>query len=82
MMVNPDSKVHGPNMGPIWVRQDPGGPHVGHMNLAIWVRYSHRCKILRATQQQRSTDDNRSAERLENGEILQLNFYVKYILPE
>ena len=32
----PDSKVHGANMGPIWGRQDPGGPHVGHMNLAIW----------------------------------------------
>ena len=24
-------------MGPIWGRQDPGGPHVGPMNLAIWV---------------------------------------------
>ena len=24
-------------MGPIWGRQDPGGPHVGNMNLAIWV---------------------------------------------
>ena len=23
-------------MGPIWDRQDPGGPHVGPMNLAIW----------------------------------------------
>ena len=23
-------------MGPIWGRQDPGGPHVGPMNLAIW----------------------------------------------
>ena len=33
----PDSKVHGANMGPIWGRQDPGGPHVGSMNLAIWV---------------------------------------------
>ena len=32
----PDSKVHGANMGPTWGRQDPGGPHVGHMNLAIW----------------------------------------------
>ena len=32
----PDSKVHGDNMGPIWGRQDPGGPHVGPMNLAIW----------------------------------------------
>ena len=32
----PDSKVHGANMGPIWGRQDPGGPHVGAMNFAIW----------------------------------------------
>ena len=32
----PDSKVHGTNMGPAWGRQDPGGPHVGPMNLAIW----------------------------------------------
>ena len=33
---DPDSKVHGANMGPIWGRQDPGGPHVGPMNFAIW----------------------------------------------
>ena len=33
----PDSKVHGVNMGPIWGRQDPGGPHVGPVNFAIWV---------------------------------------------
>ena len=32
----PDSKVHGAKMGPIWGRQDPGGPHVGPMNLVIW----------------------------------------------
>ena len=32
-----DSKVHGANMGPILGRQDPGGPHVGPLNLAIWV---------------------------------------------
>ena len=32
----PDSKIHGANMGPIWGRQDPGGPHVGPMNFAIW----------------------------------------------
>ena len=24
-------------MGPIWGRQDPDGPHVGPMNIAIWV---------------------------------------------
>ena len=33
----PNSKVHGANMGPIWGRQDPGGPDVGPMNFAIWV---------------------------------------------
>ena len=32
----PDSKVHGGNMGPTGGRQDPGGSHVGHMNLATW----------------------------------------------
>ena len=32
----PDRKVHGANLGPIWDRQDPGGPHVGPMNFAIW----------------------------------------------
>ena len=31
----PDSKVRGANMGPIWDRQGPGGPHVGPMNFAI-----------------------------------------------
>ena len=30
-------------MGPTWGRQDPGEPHVGHMNLAIWVK--HLCTI-------------------------------------
>ena len=29
----PDSKAHGANIRPTW---DPGGPHVGPMNLAIW----------------------------------------------
>ena len=37
----PNSKVHGANMGPIWGRQDPGGPHVGPMNLAFWVVTTH-----------------------------------------
>ena len=30
----PDSEVNGANMGPIWGRQDEGGPHVGPM--IIW----------------------------------------------
>ena len=33
----PDSKVHGANMGPTWVLSAPDGPHVGPMNLAIWI---------------------------------------------
>ena len=33
----PDSKVHGPNMGPTWVLSAPDGPHIGRMNLAIRV---------------------------------------------
>ena len=31
--LSPGTKVHGANMGPISGRQDPGGPHVGPMNL-------------------------------------------------
>ena len=31
----PDSKDHGAYMRPTWGQQDPGGPHVGPMNLAI-----------------------------------------------
>ena len=34
--ITPDYKVHGANMGPTWGRQDPSGPHVDHVNLAIW----------------------------------------------
>ena len=32
---DPDSKIHGANMGPTWVLSAPDGPHVGPMNLAI-----------------------------------------------
>ena len=34
-LFNPDSKVHGANMGLTWVLSDPAGSHVGPMNLAI-----------------------------------------------
>ena len=34
----PDNKVREANMGPIWGRQDPGGPHVGPMNFAILIQ--------------------------------------------
>ena len=36
---NPDSKVHGANMGPFWGRQDLGGSHVDPMNFAIWESF-------------------------------------------
>ena len=36
ILIIPDSKVHRANMGPTWDRQDPCGPHVGHVSLAIW----------------------------------------------
>ena len=39
--IYPDSKVHGANMGPIWVLSAPDGPHVGPMNLAISV-----CRVI------------------------------------
>ena len=45
----PDSKVHRDNMGPIWGREDPGGPHVGPMNFAIWdvmLPYPHQKRWL------------------------------------
>ena len=32
----PETPLIARNMGPIWGRQDPGGPHVGPMNFAIW----------------------------------------------
>ena len=41
----PDSKVHGANMGPIWGRQDPGGPHVSPVNFAIWGMSPQRHKM-------------------------------------
>ena len=33
----PDSKVHGTNIGHIWVLSAPDGPHIGPMNLVIRV---------------------------------------------
>ena len=34
---HPNNKIHGANMGPIWGQRNPGGPHVGPMNFAIWA---------------------------------------------
>ena len=41
----PDSKANGANMGPVWGRQNPGGPHVGPMNFAIWVGLTENWEI-------------------------------------
>ena len=32
----PDSKLHGTNMGPIWRRQTPSGPHIGPIRAVIY----------------------------------------------
>ena len=48
VLETPDSRVHVANMRPTWGRQDPCGPHVGPMNLAIWgvtLLLTHRCYI-------------------------------------
>ena len=36
IQIIPHRKVRGANVGPTWVLSVPGGPHVGHMNFAIW----------------------------------------------
>ena len=46
IVIVPDSKVHGANMGPIWGRQDPGGPHAGPMNLTIWGANTGDCRFV------------------------------------
>ena len=48
-MYVPDNKVHGAKMGPIWGRQDPGGPHFGRMNFAIWDIYDFMLMLIRIT---------------------------------
>ena len=43
---SPDGKVHGPNMGPIWGRQDPGRPMLAPINFAIWVHLSLSLQVI------------------------------------
>ena len=40
----PDGKAHMAHMGPIWGRQDPGGPHVGPLNFAITVQSTQKLR--------------------------------------
>ena len=79
----PDSKVHGANMGPTWGRQDPGGPYVGHMNLAIWVlnitfRFDrHHCSWAASTLTKSTHDSKSIFVRIKiflNGEINKRSF--------
>ena len=42
----PGSKVHWANIGPIWGRQDPGGPHVGPMNFDFMAHWQVLCCTL------------------------------------
>ena len=55
---DPDSKVHGANMGPTWVLPAQGGPHVGPRNLAIRdvlsIMYRTIRKILQPPERLRS----------------------------
>ena len=49
IVLYPDSKVHGANMGPIWGRQDPDWLHIGPMKIAIWIytmlQFGVDCKL-------------------------------------
>ena len=46
-------------MGPIWGRRDPGGPHVGPMNFAIWgITWGHITGISRELFVQQLVHDN------------------------
>ena len=49
----PDSRVHGANMGPTWVLSAPRGPHIGIMNLVIWVIWILLSAIITASQHAR-----------------------------
>ena len=41
----PDNKVHGANMGSIWGRQDPGGPHVAPWTLLSGIKPLAACRL-------------------------------------
>ena len=40
IIINPDSKVNGANMGPTWVLLAPDGPHVGPLTLLSGNRFT------------------------------------------
>ena len=63
------NKVHGANTGPIWGRQEPGGPHVGTMNLAIWDSMVDKNV---------SMNDNNGS--MANNDTMDIFFYITYYL--
>ena len=77
---NPDSKVHGANMGPTWVLSAPDGPHIGPMSLAIrvyalrWWGICHslhpHCPFAHTTTITRSVEN---AKPSSNGTIMMCN---------
>ena len=53
-------------MGPIWGWQDPGGPHVGSINLAIWdIMNWDYCRSLHTTATSHENDDISNNQPLE-----------------
>ena len=64
----PDSKVHGANIGPTWGQQDPGGPHVGPMNLAISVDIQNKsCQQLPGNGQWRKNTSDHAGSHQQSG---------------
>ena len=61
----PDSKVHEAYVGPTWGRQEPGGHHIGPMNLAIrvWLELSRHFGNPPETSSGRHTDPSDVTKR-------------------
>ena len=55
---NPDSKVHGANVGPTWVMSAPDGPHGGPVNLAIRKRTSQILFYVKKTHNGQINDES------------------------
>ena len=80
-----DSKVHGAIMGPIWGRQDPGEPHVGPVNFAIWAAYcvenSFACPYLVLRSRWDELHINRRSEGPSKYPELATDTHIKTVWP-
>ena len=74
-IVTPDRKVHEARMGPTWGRQDPGGPHLGHVSLTVWDMFcrskcSGKCNqnvryhVVAGDNRRNGADDHRQRRRV------------------